>query len=157
MSPADLLPMLDNRGIVMSAIDVLLYPSFILGAHGAIAAILTTTPVQCVALWDAIQAGRHEEALTLHSGLLRLWNAIQADWLPPNVKFCQSLQSRSAGKPGAPMPETSFDNVKFTNFLSTPLTTVAAPIEEAGSTAARSLIRLVRGQEVRRLDSPNCN
>ncbi len=104
---ADLLPLLDNRGIVMSAVDALLYPSFTLGAHGAIAAILTAAPIQCVALWDAVQTGRHEEALTLHNGLLRLWNAIQADNLPANVKHCQSVQGRPAGRPRAPMPETS--------------------------------------------------
>jgi len=59
------------------------------------------------------------------------------------------LALRRAGKS---IPEdvsvVGFDNVEFTNFLSPPLTTVDASIEEAGSTAARSLIRLVRGQEV---------
>ncbi len=35
---ADLLLMLEGRGLVMSAVDALLYPSFVLGAHGAIAA-----------------------------------------------------------------------------------------------------------------------
>lgn len=41
-----------------------------------------------------------------------------------------------------------FDNVEFSNFLSPPLTTVDAPIEDAGVRAARNLIRLVRGQDV---------
>ena len=43
--------------------DALLYPSFILGAHGAIAAILTAVPGLCVQLWDAVQAGDHKQAL----------------------------------------------------------------------------------------------
>jgi 4-hydroxy-tetrahydrodipicolinate synthase len=104
---ADLLPMLGNRGVVMSAVDALLYPSFNLGAHGAIAAILTAAPEQCVALWDAVQAGQHDEARRQHAGLLRLWNAIQADNLPANVKLCQALQGRPAGLPRAPMPGSS--------------------------------------------------
>jgi LacI family transcriptional regulator len=41
-----------------------------------------------------------------------------------------------------------FDDVEFTNFLSPPLTTVYAPIEEAGSMAARNLIQSIRGQNV---------
>lgn len=62
---ADLLLMLDDEGVVMSAVDALLYPSFILGAHGAIAAILTAAPEWCVKLWDAVRGGKHEDALRL--------------------------------------------------------------------------------------------
>ena len=102
---ADLLLVLGERGIVMSAVDALLYPSFSLGAHGAIAAILTAAPEPCVQLWDAVQAGRTEEALRLHADLLRLWNVIQADNLPANVKYCQELQGRPAGLPRPPMPQ----------------------------------------------------
>ena len=80
---ADLLLMLDGRGLVMSAMDALLYPSFVLGAHGAIAAILTAAPVQCVQLWDAVQRGDHAAALDLHKRLLRLWNAWSVTICPP--------------------------------------------------------------------------
>lgn len=104
---ADLLLMLDNDGVIMSAVDALLYPSFTLGAHGAIAAILTATPKLCVALWDAVAAGRHSHALDLHGKLLRIWNAIYADNLPANVKYAMELQGRSAGLPRAPMPPAS--------------------------------------------------
>ena len=38
---ADLLLMAGDRARIMTAVDALLYPSFVLGAHGAIAAILT--------------------------------------------------------------------------------------------------------------------
>ena len=81
----------------MTAVDALLYPSFSLGAHGAIAAILTAAPGLSVQLWDAVQAGDHKQALALHEKLLRLWNAIAHDNLPANVKYCQELQ-------GARMP-----------------------------------------------------
>ena len=104
---ADLLLMLDGRGLVMSAIDALLYPSFSLGAHGAIAAILTAVPKPCVQLWDAVQRGDHASALDLHKKLLRLWNAIVGDNLPANVKFAMELQGRRGGFPRAPMPPSS--------------------------------------------------
>lgn len=104
---ADLLLLVGNRGRIMTAVDALLYPSLILGAHGAIAAILTAAPPLCVQLWNAVQAGDHKQALALHEKLLPLWNAIFHDNLPANVKFCQALMGRPAGVPRAPMPATS--------------------------------------------------
>lgn len=104
---ADLLLLLGNRARIMTAVDALLYPSFALGAHGAIAAILTAVPTLCVQLWDAVQAGDHKQALSLHEKLLPIWNAIAHDNLPANVKYCMELMERRAGIPRAPMPVTS--------------------------------------------------
>jgi 4-hydroxy-tetrahydrodipicolinate synthase len=104
---ADLLLLLDGRGLVMSAVDALLYPSFVLGAQGAIAAILTAAPAQCVQLWNAVQRGDHAAALDLHRRLLKLWNALSGDNLPANVKFAMRLQGRDGGFPRAPMPRSS--------------------------------------------------
>jgi 4-hydroxy-tetrahydrodipicolinate synthase len=104
---ADLLQLVGGETRIMSAVDALLYPSFALGAHGAIAAILTAAPSLCVQLWDAVQAGDHKQALALHARLLPLWNAIAGDNLPANVRYCQEAQGRRAGVPRAPMPATS--------------------------------------------------
>ena len=41
---ADLMATAPDRARIMSAVDALMYPSFALGAHGAIAAILTAAP-----------------------------------------------------------------------------------------------------------------
>ena len=104
---ADLLLLVGEGARIMTAVDALLYPSFALGAHGAIAAILTAAPTLCVTLWDAVQAGDHKQALALHEKLLPIWNAISHDNLPANVKHCQELQGRAAGVPRPPMPATS--------------------------------------------------
>ena len=104
---ADLLLLLGDDGVIMSAVDALLYPSFTLGAHGAIAAILTAAPELCVRLWDVVQVGDQATALELHTKLLAIWNAIQGDNLPANVKFAMELQGRPAGQPRAPMPPAS--------------------------------------------------
>lgn len=104
---ADLLMMLGDRGVIMSAVDALLYPSFCLGAHGAIAAILAAVPTLCVELWNAVQAGDHTRALDLHTGLLRIWNTISGDNLPANVKCAMELQGRAAGRPRSPMAASS--------------------------------------------------
>lgn len=104
---ADLLLLVGERGVILSAVDALLYPSFTLGAHGAIAAILTAAPTLCVRLWNAVQSADHATALDLHRKLLVIWNAIHADNLPANVKCAMEMQGRRAGRPRAPMPPTS--------------------------------------------------
>ena len=104
---ADLLLLAGHRARIMTAVDALLFPSFSLGAHGAIAAILTAAPTVCVQLWDAVQAGDHKQALAIHEKLLPLWNAIFPDNLPANVKYCMELTGRRAGLPRAPMSPTS--------------------------------------------------
>ena len=102
---ADLVMTAPRRSRIFSAVDALLYPSFALGADGAIAAILAAAPKPCVALWDAVQAGDHGRARKLHEGLLRLWNAMPGDCLPACTKYAQSLQGVKAGRPRAPMQE----------------------------------------------------
>ena len=59
---ADLLVTANPGARIMTAVDALLFPSFALGAAGAIAAILTAAPQMCVALWNAVQAGDHARA-----------------------------------------------------------------------------------------------
>lgn len=100
---AELLLILDDEGTVMSAVDALLYPSFVLGADGAIAAILTAVPEWCVQLWNAVEQGKCKIALEYHKKLLRLWNAITGDNLPACVKYVMELQGRPAGLPRSPM------------------------------------------------------
>ncbi len=92
---------------ILSAVDALLYPSFALGAHGSIAAVLTAAPAWCVELWNVVKSGDHSRALVLHRMLLRLWNAINDSNLPANVKTAMALTGRPAGLPRAPMPASS--------------------------------------------------
>lgn len=107
---ADLLLLSEEAGIrervrILSAVDALLYPSFALGADGAVAAILSAAPEACVALWEA--AGRGDVSLDLHKKLLRLWNAIDAPNLPANVRAAMRAQGREGGVPRPPMPVSS--------------------------------------------------
>lgn len=104
---ADLLLLAGDRARIMTAVDALLYPSFSLGAVGAIAAILTAAPTLCVELWNAAQSGNHAGSLELHKQLLPIWNAIFDDNLPANVRYCMQLQGRDGGIPRPPMPQSS--------------------------------------------------
>ncbi len=104
---ADLLSTADPNHLILSAVDALLYPSFALGAHGSIAAILTAAPCACVDLWNAVQSGDHKRAVDIHRRLLPLWNVMAGDNLPACTKAAQSLQGCEAGLPRAPMPAAS--------------------------------------------------
>jgi 4-hydroxy-tetrahydrodipicolinate synthase len=94
---ADLLLMNDGRLKIYSAVDDLMYPSFSLGADGAIAAILTVLPGQSVALWDAVKRGDHAAALKLHAQLLPAWRAIGTADMPARIKLALEMQGRAAG------------------------------------------------------------
>jgi 4-hydroxy-tetrahydrodipicolinate synthase len=125
---ADLLLLIGEAGIedrvrILSAVDALLYPSFQLGSHGAVAAILTAAPEWCVELWEAVKSGDDASALQLHANLLRLWNAIDAPNLPANVRAAMKLRGRRGGRPRAPMPESSPEQ----------LARIRAALEHAGS------------------------
>ena len=104
---AELLLRLEGRGVVFAAVDDLLYPCFALGAHGAIAAIVTAVPELCLELWDAVQANRHMVARVLHERLLRVWLALVGPNLPARVKIAMRFQGRVAGLPRAPMSPAS--------------------------------------------------
>lgn len=104
---ADLLGTAPSAARILSAVDALLYPSFTLGAHGAIAAILTAAPRACVLLWEAVAREDHGTARRLHAALLRLWNALAGDNLPACVKEALDLQGCPGLHSRAPMPAAS--------------------------------------------------
>lgn len=104
---ADLMLDVPTGKVVLTAVDALLYPSFVLGSHGTISAIPAAVPGPCVALWNAVQKGDHARALELHRRLLRLWNTIAGDNLPACVKHALTLQGCETGLPRQPMPAPS--------------------------------------------------
>ena len=94
---ADLMRRAKPENLIFSAVDALLYPTYQLGARGAIAAILTAAPGPSVQLWDAVKAQDWDTARDLHERLMPLWDAIGLDNMPSLVKYAQSLQGLDAG------------------------------------------------------------
>jgi 4-hydroxy-tetrahydrodipicolinate synthase len=114
---ADLQRRAKPDNLIFSAVDALLYLSYLLGARGAIAAILTAAPRPSRQLWDAVQQGDHAKALQLHEGLMPLWDAIGQDNMPALCKYAQSLQGVPAGvarRPTSPASETQKAAVRHT-------------------------------------------
>jgi 4-hydroxy-tetrahydrodipicolinate synthase len=91
---------------IMTALDDLLYPSFVLGADGTIGGVTSIYPRVSVELWDAVQSGDHDRARTIHEATLPL--ARRAVWakednFPGSVKAAIDLLGRGAGSPRNPI------------------------------------------------------
>jgi 4-hydroxy-tetrahydrodipicolinate synthase len=112
---ADLMRRSKPQNLIFSAVDALLYPSYQLGARGAIAAILTAAPGPSVRLWDSVIAEDWQTARDLHERLMPLWDAIGQDNMPSLVKYAQHLQGLDAGlarRPTSPASDAQKAAVK---------------------------------------------
>jgi 4-hydroxy-tetrahydrodipicolinate synthase len=100
---ADMVYYFGKRIPILSAVDDLLYPSFVIGAHGTLSAIASVLPRQCVELYQAVQQGNHARALALHNKLLVVWRAMEdMTGFCGRVKCAIELQGRAAGLPRRP-------------------------------------------------------
>ena len=111
-SVSDLMLRSKPENIVLTGIDALLYPSFALGAHGAISALTCAVPGVTVKLFNAVQAGDHKTAKDIHFRLNALWNALRHDNLPACVKYIQHRQGLPMFHPRAPMERVTDDQKK---------------------------------------------
>ncbi|HEX4214101.1 MAG TPA: dihydrodipicolinate synthase family protein [Candidatus Dormibacteraeota bacterium] len=103
---ADLLRAVRKTGSglrVLSAVDALLHASYLLGAHGAVAGILSVAPGLSVKLWDACQAQDLTTALDLHERLLPVWRVLDRPDMTTRLKCAINLQGRAVGYPRRPL------------------------------------------------------
>jgi 4-hydroxy-tetrahydrodipicolinate synthase len=88
---------------ILSAVDDLLYPSFMLGSPGTISAIASILPKQCIELLHAVQSGNHARSLELHHQMLVIWRAMEDNrTFIARVKYAIELQGRTPGLPRHP-------------------------------------------------------
>jgi len=100
---ADILYLYGKKVPILTAVDDLLYPSFILGSPGAVAAIVTVLPRESVALFEAVQAKDLDRALEHQNKLRIVWRALEGETgFPGRVKYAIALQGRQAGLPRQP-------------------------------------------------------
>lgn len=112
-SVSDLILRARPENLVLTGIDALLYPSFALGAHGAISALTCAVPGVTVKLFDAVQAGDHKTAKDIHFRLNALWNSLRHDNLPACVKYIQHRQGLPMFYPRAPMERVTDEQKKL--------------------------------------------
>jgi 4-hydroxy-tetrahydrodipicolinate synthase len=92
---------------VFTAVDDLLYPAYLLGAQGAISAILTVVPELCLAQWEAVRRGDHLTALEIHNKLLPVWRGIDGPNMTMRIKAALQLQGRNGGLGRSPLTPVS--------------------------------------------------
>jgi len=105
---ADLLAVAGDRIRVLSAMEDLLFPSLVLGAHGCLAAIIAVLPELCVALHRAFQQGDYATARTLHERILPVVRALLVEEnYPATVKLALRLLGRPVGPARSPLTAPS--------------------------------------------------
>jgi 4-hydroxy-tetrahydrodipicolinate synthase len=99
---AALLATMRGRVKLFSAIDDMVYPSFVLGVDGTISGTSAVFPRETVEMFKAVQAGDYDRALRLHERLAPVWRAIDHPDFPARSKYAVVLSGRSVGKPRRP-------------------------------------------------------
>lgn len=100
---ADLVKAVGDKVSVMSAIDDLLYPSFVIGARGALAAICTVAPDLCLKLYECVKRGDSLNALNIHNKLLAIWRVVGQYDMPARIKAALKLRGIQSGYPRSPL------------------------------------------------------
>lgn len=108
---ADMVPGAEGRFTVFGAQDDCMYLSYLLGAEGAISAIISLFPEECVAQWDAVKAGDIAKAKELHDRMQPVWREVEGPAFPGRLKMAMRRKGIvSAGYPRSPIeasvPET---------------------------------------------------
>ena len=90
---------------ILTALDDMLFPSFVLGASGSIAAINTLLPRTSVRLFSAVAEGDYKIAREIHEELLPIAKAVimQPD-MPTRVKYVMNNAGWRVGYPRKPLP-----------------------------------------------------
>jgi len=111
---ADLLCKVKDKIAILAAVDDLHFPAFVMGCHGALAAIPTVTPYLSVQLWNEVQAGNYDTALKLHETILPIWRSIEGHNSTSRIKEALRLQGRPVGNARHPLgPVTKEESAKI--------------------------------------------
>lgn len=80
------------------------YPALCLGARGCVPALGNVAPRECVALYEAFRAGRHDEARELQLRLIPLNHAVTSRWSVSGLKAAlDELGGYYGGPPRLPL------------------------------------------------------
>lgn len=99
---ASLLATLRDRIRIFSAIDDMIYPSLMLGAHGTISGTSTVFPRETVRMVRAVRSGDYDTARDLHERITPVWRAIDYPDFPSRAKCAIRLAGRPTGLPRKP-------------------------------------------------------
>lgn len=87
---------------IFSAIDDMIYPSFVLGVDGTISGTSAMFPRESVEMWNAVKSRDYGRALSLHQRLTPVWRAVDYPDFCARAKYAATLAGRPVGKPRRP-------------------------------------------------------
>jgi len=99
---AALLAEVGNTIKVFSAIDDMIYPSFVLGVDGTISGTSAMFPRETVEMLQAVKSGDYERGLSLHQRLTPVWRSVDYGDFSARAKYAATLAGRPVGKPRRP-------------------------------------------------------
>lgn len=88
---AALLATVHHKVKLFSAIDDMIYPSFVLGVDGTISGTSAIFPAETVQMRNLVLAGDYEKALSFHNRLAPVWRAVDSVWFAGNAKYAVTL------------------------------------------------------------------
>ena len=86
-----------DKGSVYAATDDMLYTCYELGACGAISAILSVFPEECVEMWNCQQNGKKERAFEIQNQLYDKWQCLGGNQFPIRLKYALEVLGRETG------------------------------------------------------------
>lgn len=87
---------------IFSAIDDMIYPSFMLGVDGTISGTSAMFPRETVEMLKAVKAGDYQHGLNLHERLTPVWRTVDYPDFSARAKYAAMLAGRPVGKPRGP-------------------------------------------------------
>lgn len=103
MAMYDLTMVCGDKGMVYAATDEMLASCYMLGADGAISAILSLFPHMSVRMWDLVKGGHYDEALKLQERLYPIWRLVRGAQFPARMKAAATVMGRDCGYPRSPL------------------------------------------------------
>ncbi len=104
-----------DKGRIYAATDDMLYTCYDLGARGAISAILSVFPKQCVEMWDCFVAGNKERAFEIQNQLYNKWQCLGGNQFPIRLKYALEVMGRGPGLCRSPityLPDDEKEKIK---------------------------------------------
>jgi len=99
---AALLAEVGSRIKIFSAIDDMIYPSFVLGVDGTISGTSAMFPRETVELFKAVRAGDYAHGLALHERLTPVWRTVDHPDFCARAKYAAIMAGRPVGRPRRP-------------------------------------------------------
>jgi 4-hydroxy-2-oxoglutarate aldolase len=93
------------------------YPSLAVGARGAILALASALPEKCVALFELVRQGRHDEARELQTVVARASKLMVSECGIAGVKYAMDQRGYSGGLPRRPLLSLHDEEKKRLNEL----------------------------------------